>query len=377
MGNQQQGSSKSRGYDALSTSGSDGNDQALSDEQHQARLKALEASSRPHKTRNAEEQKKKRWEIYDNLGKKAAESTPAPSTYGSGKPVVTSSSSSSSSSSFASSSGSRLASSSHSQTRNAPTRAIQEEAREKRVANIQNRLDSKSTRHVAKNNREKQWEAYKSFDAPERSSVPRLKTSIASGDNLLSSSSSASPSAPSAPYAEEVKQLPTIPGTQGLHSAGAVTGQQSLHGSASGAGAGVGVGAAQPSLHGVPEEASGRFVDRQTLDTASDLEVALVGIAEYSPATIQLLRRILQNLVTAPAGEAGMKYRKVKLDSEKLQQLVVRVEGALAAFMMIGFEKVTLPSPSSGVLEDYLYFPPSQSMELARLVLSRLPAPEK
>jgi len=70
---------------------------------------------------------------------------------------------------------------------------------------------------------------------------------------------------------------------------------------------------------------------------------------------LALLRRVLDKLVTAPAGDAGMKFRRLKLSVDTMAKLVVGVPGALNAFVAIGFEQVNAPSPA-GVMEEYLLF---------------------
>jgi hypothetical protein len=62
-------------------------------------------------------------------------------------------------------------------------------------------------------------------------------------------------------------------------------------------------------------------------------------------------------VITAPSGEAGQKFRRLKLAAEQMSQLVVNVPGAQRAFIAIGFERMSLPSPQ-GTVEDYLYFKP-------------------
>ena len=67
----------------------------------------------------------------------------------------------------------------------------------------------------------------------------------------------------------------------------------------------------------------------------------LIQKAQAMPtASLQLLIRVISNLVRAdPADPNAAKYRRLKLDNEKVQTEIVGVEGALEVLFAVGFER--------------------------------------
>ena len=67
----------------------------------------------------------------------------------------------------------------------------------------------------------------------------------------------------------------------------------------------------------------------------------LIQKAQQMPtATLQLLIRIISNLVRADSADPNSaKYRRLKLDNEKVQHEVVGVDGALEVLFAVGFER--------------------------------------
>ena len=96
----------------------------------------------------------------------------------------------------------------------------------------------------------------------------------------------------------------------------------------------------------------------------------LVGLAQRMPASsLALLIKIIGNVLRADAVPEGHKYRKLKLDSDKVQKDVVAVEGAVEILLAVGFQFMAVEGG-----EESLVCPAGTDMTVARLALEKLTA---
>ena len=96
----------------------------------------------------------------------------------------------------------------------------------------------------------------------------------------------------------------------------------------------------------------------------------LLSLAQRMPeSSLSLLIKILANLLKADSTADGHKFRKLKLDSEKIQREVVAVEGALDILYAVGFETVAVEGG-----DESLVCPVGTDMRVASLALEKLQA---
>jgi len=87
-------------------------------------------------------------------------------------------------------------------------------------------------------------------------------------------------------------------------------------------------------------------------------------------STVSLLRKILFNLLKAgeqPSAD-DLKFRRIKLANEKIQQAVVRTDGAMELLLAVGFE----PRKSEDTGEDCLHFPAGHTLDIAQIAYQEL-----
>ena len=102
----------------------------------------------------------------------------------------------------------------------------------------------------------------------------------------------------------------------------------------------------------------------------------LIQKAQLMPTTsLQLLIRILSNLVRSdPLDPAAAKYRRLKLDNDKVQQEVVAVDGALEVLFAVGFERREGEGGSGDGMSGERLECVSEDMTMAMLALEKLNA---
>ena len=101
----------------------------------------------------------------------------------------------------------------------------------------------------------------------------------------------------------------------------------------------------------------------------------LIQKAQQMPtASLQLLVRIISNLVRAdPSDPNASKYRRLKLDNDKVQHDVVAVDGALEVLFAVGFERREGDSGEAGMTGERLECV-TDDMTTAMLALEKLNA---
>jgi hypothetical protein len=106
------------------------------------------------------------------------------------------------------------------------------------------------------------------------------------------------------------------------------------------------------------------------------LEYLMDKVQRMPPASVSLIRKILQNLLQAgptPTLEQ-QKFRKIKLANPKIQEAVVKVDGGMELLTNVGFvqREMTANADLIGVKDLYLYFPDGTPLDLAELAYDLL-----
>ena len=88
---------------------------------------------------------------------------------------------------------------------------------------------------------------------------------------------------------------------------------------------------------------------------------------QMPPSSLALLIRILSNLLKADGVADGHKFRKLKLDGERMQREVVQVDGALDILYAVGFERQAVEGG-----EESLVCPVGTNLQVAQLAFDKL-----
>jgi hypothetical protein len=102
------------------------------------------------------------------------------------------------------------------------------------------------------------------------------------------------------------------------------------------------------------------------------MQYLLGKVRAMPPASVSLLRKILANLLKAgdqPSAE-DQKFRRIKLANAKIQEAVVRTDGAMELLMAVGFVPQRSSADSSG--EECLQFPAGHTLDIAQLAYQEL-----
>ena len=96
----------------------------------------------------------------------------------------------------------------------------------------------------------------------------------------------------------------------------------------------------------------------------------LLSLAQQMPlSSLSLLIKIISNLLKADGVVDGHKFRKLKLDSDRMQREVVQVEGGLDILYAVGFERQAVEGG-----EESLVCPVGTDLRVATLALEKLEA---
>jgi len=101
------------------------------------------------------------------------------------------------------------------------------------------------------------------------------------------------------------------------------------------------------------------------------MQYLLGKVRAMPPASVSLLRKILANLLKAgdqPSAE-DQKFRRIKLSNAKIQEAVVRTDGAMELLMAVGFVPQR-SADSNG--EECLQFPAGHTLDIAQLAYQEL-----
>ena len=94
----------------------------------------------------------------------------------------------------------------------------------------------------------------------------------------------------------------------------------------------------------------------------------LVSKAQRMPvSSLSLLVKILSNLLRADSTPDGSKFRRLKLDNEKMQREIVKVDGAVEILFAVGFQRAV-----GDAGEDVLVCSGDTDLGVARLALDKL-----
>lgn len=59
-----------------------------------------------------------------------------------------------------------------------------------------------------------------------------------------------------------------------------------------------------------------------------------------------------------------MKYRKIKIQNDKIMNYIINVDGGIDLMCTVGFEQISVPSPADpNQSEEFFYFKPENSLE--------------
>ena len=205
--------------------------------------------------------------------------------------------------------------------------------------------------------RDEKWRAYQQFEAQAAAKPGGGESTLIVNAplpfGLPASSSSASPAAPFSPmqYSHAaVSPAPTASSAAASSSAAAP--------------------AARPPP---PRLASAGSPDYGYFE--QQMQYLLAKVRMMPAASVSLLRRILQNVLKGgdTPSEADLKFRKIKLGNPKMQEAVVRTDGALELLMACGFVQQHVPNMAepSG-MELLLVFPERTPLDIAQLAYQEL-----
>jgi hypothetical protein len=97
--------------------------------------------------------------------------------------------------------------------------------------------------------------------------------------------------------------------------------------------------------------------------------------------SVAFIRKIIDSLLKAPSGDAGLKFHKIKMANAKVERLVIQSEGSLDLLLALGFAIREFPSAPTefepSVMHNYLFYDSTQGYRLPLYAMQMLVATEK